>query len=130
MVDDVSRYQPSSDLGEATVSDTLVYQHASSISMTSWSGVNQPVVGRLSFWKRDDVGDAATSDRGRQHELARNWSMCDNDREFQPKCISESTNQHHTVAPAVVVTTMALSNITDGATFQVTPSITTKAVIR
>ena len=49
IVDDVSRYQPTSDLGEATVSDTLVYQHASSISMTSWSGVNQPVVGRLSF---------------------------------------------------------------------------------
>jgi len=126
MVDDVSRYQPSSDLGEATVSDTLVYQHASSIPMTSWSGVSQSVVERLSFRRRDDVGDASMSDSGRQHELARNRAMCYNDREFELKCTSESDNQDHTVAPGVVVTTMALSNTTDGARLSATkPRIST-----
>ena len=52
--------------------------------------------------------------------------MYDNNREFEPKCTSDSENQDHTVAPGVVVTTMALSNINDGVRLPVTtPRIST-----
>jgi len=86
MVDDVRRGQSSSHLGWDTVSDVLVYQHASSGPTTSTVNVCRPTDGPQTFTRKDDViRGTATSSSRQQYELARNRAIYDDIQPFEPK---------------------------------------------